>query len=81
MPHRKLLLGVASIGTALLRVPRPALLRVDLVELSLELAGRYLLGVALEVSVNVVRMGLRFGKRSVEKNLGCVPEFLDQLGD
>lgn len=69
MPHRELLLGVAPIGTALFRVPGPALLRVDLVELSLEIAGRDPPGVALKIAVNIVRMGLRFGKRPVEVDL------------
>lgn len=53
MPHRELLLGVAPIGTALLRVPGPALLRVDLVELPLEIAGRDPPGVALKIAVGI----------------------------
>lgn len=69
MPHRKLFLSVPTVGTSFLRVLGPALFRVDLVELPLELAGRDPLGIGLEVSIDVVRMGLRFGKRPVEIDL------------
>src|ERR1017187_2817946 len=68
MPHGKLALGIAAVGSARGRVPGPHLVRVEAVELMRQIPGCELHQVANEVSVDVVGMVFVLHDRAVSKD-------------
>jgi hypothetical protein len=69
MPHWKLLLGVSPLGAARGRIPSPTALRVEPVELALQLAGGYRPDVTRKIAIDVIGMHFCFDERAVEENI------------
>ena len=69
MPHRELHFAVSTVGPSLSVIPGPTLVGVEQVELSLNLARSERSKVALEVSINVVRMVFVFNERPVREHV------------
>ena len=69
VPHGQLKLLRAAVGSSGCVMPGPAFLRVDEVEVVLQLSRRKAVRVALEVTIDVVGMVLVFDEGSVNENL------------
>lgn len=78
-PHRKLRLRRVRIRAAAPGIPRPDMMRINRVQVPLELLARELAQIAREISVDIVRVVLLFDERTVDKNtIGAnLPELPD----
>jgi hypothetical protein len=69
VPHRELLLRKTTVRAALRRIPGPDLVRVEEVQLPLQLSAGELTQVADEVPVDIVGVFFVFGERAVGEDL------------
>ena len=69
VPHGKLSLCIATIRPPFSRIPRPAIVRIEQIQLALQLAACQSLQFALEIAVDVVWMLFILDKRPVDEDL------------